>query len=114
MLKRTLILFFEDTIIPEFPATHIATWGMDIGKKRWLLDIDLNEAEINGDMVKVARDVDRIIYLYSEDRKEKGRMKWNDICNYFLHKKLKKEEGDEKITIWIDEDTLTDDEIGSF
>ena len=41
-------------------------------------------------------------------------MKWNDICNYFLHKKLKKEEGDEKITIWIDEDTLTDDEIGSF
>ena len=114
MLKRTLILFFEDTIIPDFPATHVATWEMEIDGKTWLLDVDLNEAEIMGDMVTINHDIEQTIVLYDGDRKERARMKWNDICNYFLRAKLKKEESDEKITIWIDEDTLTEDEISNF
>lgn len=114
MLKRTLILFFEDTIVPEFPATHVATWAIENGGKTWLLDIDLDKAAVMGNRVKVSREIDQVITLFSKDRKERARMKWNDICNYFLHARLKKEESDEKITIWIDEDTLTEDEIGNF
>ena len=110
---RSLTLYFDDSVVPKVSGTHIATFPLKTDGGTVYFDIDLNNVTVKGDSFRVEAESATMVPMKNAKGKIVGKLPWGAICTKYMMDKIQKEkrDPDEDVVIFIDEGTLTNEEI---
>lgn len=114
---RSMTLYFDESIVPNVPGTHIITFPLETSGGTVYFDIDLNHVIVKGDSFRVEGEDKTMIPMKNAKGKVIGKLSWGAICTKHMLNRIRKEQqqkdADDDVVIFLDEGTLTDDEIHS-